>query len=161
VPKCLQVLKVCKTAGERQDYAFDLTAEFSKLWEADHPYAAAAVVRPSVGTGLEYVSSGGQSNGEIEPEWPTPAGETVEDGSITWTAQALSALGLKHHIVDCTWTAPDGITASDQVETDDPGLQEIRIWVSGGTVGESYVITALVETNLGALFECRLIVSIE
>lgn len=163
--ECVQTLEVCKAASERQWYAFNLTDEFSIRWQPSYPYEAAQAVRPTTrkSTGLEYVSSGGVSNGVREPEWPTVVGETVTDGSITWTARAISfsTLGERLASVDpAEWITDGDLILSDQVEQDLPALQEVRIWASGGTVGEVYDCSVVVETASGALFECRLKVTI-
>jgi hypothetical protein len=158
--KCIAVLKVCKTARERQDYAFDLTHEFAKHWEKDHPYVSAARLRPDLNdaTGLEYSSSGGQSGAEL-PIWPATG--TVDDGSIVWTPQAFSFASLKHRIASVAWDTIAGITLSDQVETDLPGLQEARITVSGGTARKKYVCPGIVTTVNGLEFEIRLEITID
>lgn len=158
MPKCLQILKVCQAEDERQIYAFDLTDEFASLWSPNRPYTVGTVVRPrdNPGTGLEYVSSGGVSNGELEPEWPIVVGDAVDDGSLTWTAQLMTFSGLNHRIVSAAWTAPSDITADDQVETDHPAMQEARIEISGGTLGQRYTVIGLVTTDQGSIFELRL-----
>jgi hypothetical protein len=156
VAKCIATLKVCQGAAEKQDYAFNLTREFARLWEADKPYSAGQAVRPNEipGTGFEYESAGGVSNGAAEPAWPSTG--AVQDGSIFWTTQAISNDGLKHRIVTVDWTAPDPVVASDQVEVDEPGLQEVRIWLSGGVAGETYDIEGEVTTDQDAIFVVRI-----
>jgi hypothetical protein len=163
--ECIQTLEVCQTAREKQDYAFNLTPDFAIVWQADRP--APAVVRAIAesgkpGTGLEYASSGGQTNGKKEPSWPTElAAEPIADGSAMWTAQALSFASLKHRIASVAWDVVAGITLSDQVETDLPGLQEVRITVSGGTAGTTYTCPGLITTVGGKKFEVRLLVTID
>jgi hypothetical protein len=162
--KCILLLKVCQGASERQDYAFNWTHEFSKRWEPVFPYATAAHIRPSSlerSTGLEYVSSGGVSGPE-EPAWPTVEGGTVVDGSITWTAAAISNSSLRHRISGTSvWTADAGITLEDEVTTDAPGLQESRIWVEGGTSGQVSTNLCVVTTDQGAKYQGELRVTIE
>lgn len=166
--KCIETLKVCQGADERQDYAFNVTDELATRWQANRAYLSGQIVRPNTGTGFEYVattpdSSGGLSNGEAEPNWPKVVGGTVVDGSITWTAQLPSFDGLRDRIDTVVWESdsePSDLVLSDQVEQDLPGLQEARIWVSGGTVGEVYNCRALITTESGAKYECRLEVSV-
>lgn len=163
--ECVQTLEVCKAASERQWYAFNLTDEFAHRWQAARPYASGQAVRPArrPATGFEYVSSGGVSHGKTEPEWPQAVGETVEDGSIIWTAQAISYDSLRERLaaVDpAEWTTDGDLILSDQVEQDLPALQEVRIWASGGTLGEVYDCVVVIETVSGSLFECRLRVTI-
>jgi hypothetical protein len=162
--KCRVVFKVCKAAAERLDYAFNWTHEFANRWQADYPFAAATAVRPSTkdgATGFEYVSSGGVSGTE-EPVWPTTLGATVEDGSLTWTAAAISNTSLRHRIVaPSAWTAATGLTLDDEADTDSPALQESRIWAEGGTEGETYRNFVEVTTDQGAIYEGELQVKIE
>lgn len=154
--QCVATLKECQGAEELHDYAFDLTDEFSRQWAPNAEEPLGAVVRPGT-TGLEYISGGGITSGEVEPEWPPDNGDTVTDGSVVWTAQSVSYTGLRHRIGSVDWTAPAGITISDPVETDRPALQEARISVTGGVVGRTYRIVGLV-TTLAAdeVFEVRL-----
>lgn len=155
--KCLQTLKVCQGSGERQDYAFNLTDEFAKRWVANRPYPAMDRIRPASlpGTGFEYQSSGGVSNGAAEPPWPEALAGQVADGSIaTWTAVEMSYGGLRHRIDSVDWQVIDGLTLADQSEEDQPGLQEIRIWVESGAAPGKYNFSAIVTTDQGAEFEC-------
>jgi hypothetical protein len=165
--KCIETLKVCKAADERLDYGFNLTDEFAHRWKPNRPYEYGQVVRPAdlPATGFEYVasgadSSGGVSNGESEPIWPKTLGGTVTDGSITWTAQPMSYDGLRERISDVYWIGMGDIVLADAVEQDLPALQEVRIWCSEGTLGETYDCVANITTASGAIYECRLEVTI-
>lgn len=154
--ECVATLKECQGAEEVHDYAFDLTDQFSRKWAPNAEQPLGAIVRPGT-TGREYISGGGVTNGELEPDWPLDNGDTVEDGSVVWTGQSVSYAGLLHRVGSADWTAPAGITISDPVETDRPALQEVRVSVTGGVVGRTYRIVGLV-TTLAAdeVFEVRL-----
>lgn len=160
--ECIQALEECQTVREKLDYAFNLTPNFAWRWMPDEP--APAAVRPIAetgkpGTGLEYASDGGQTNGKKEPNWPATIGGTVADGSTIWTAQAISNASLRHRIGSVEWLPVDGITLSDQVETDLPGLQEVRITVFSTTPG-TYTCIGIVTTQGGKKFEVRLVMTI-
>ncbi len=161
--KCIAELKVCQGDDERLGYAFNITREFSNLWQPDYPYATTLRVRPfgdeTAGTGFEYSSSGGQTAG-TEPAWPTTLGDTVTDGSITWTTVAMSYNGLEDRIDTVTWFPAAGITLDGQVDIDQPGLQQVLIYASGGVSGKTYTNYALIETQAGEVYEVRLILTI-
>jgi hypothetical protein len=90
-----------------------------------------------------------------EPAWPATG--TVQDGSITWTTGALSNDGLHHRIVSVVWTPDVGIDVADQVEIDEPGLQEARIWVEpGGTPGARYEIYGDITTDQDAIYTVKI-----
>lgn len=46
-----------------------------------------------------------------------------------------------------TWIVPDGITEGDTTKTDTTAT----IWLSGGTLGQSYEITCRITTNQGRI----------
>lgn len=166
--ECQIVLEVCLQNGERQDYSLNWTDEFSKRWEPDHPYVSGERVRPSATRGpcgFELESSGGQSGGQ-EPNWRgkiKAEGDTVTEGGITWTGRAYSNDSLRHQIQGIpVWTPADGQTAEDQEETIAPGLQETRIWIEGGEVGEGpYEHLVLVTTDQGAKFRGMIRVTVD
>lgn len=56
-----------------------------------------------------------------------------------WTAWLAAA----ETIDTVTWIVPDGITEGDTTHTDSTAT----IWLSGGTLGESYEITCRITTN--------------
>lgn len=163
--RCLPLLKACQGADARLDYAFNLTHEFANKWAPNFPFDADVAIRPSLeikGTGFEYVSSGGVSSGLEEPIWPEVSGGTVTDGSITWTARAISNESLKQRISgSASWTADTGLTLDSQEEIDSPARQEVRIWVSGGLSGQTYRNFFEVTTDLGAIYEGELRITIE
>lgn len=116
----------CILAGEALDFPINWTLEFANLWEADQGFSSASRVRPSTPdgqTGFEYESSGGQSDGDTEPAWPTTIGETVVDGSITWTTRALSNGSLRERIASFTVPAVSGFTITPDSAIDEPGRQ--------------------------------------
>lgn len=157
--ECLQILEVCKTASERQDYSFNLTREFSRLYELGRPYPANDRVRPNArpGIGLQFVSSGGVANEKKEPTWAATG--PIADGSIVWTPEVMSFAGLKHRIDTVVW--PSDPMLSDQFQIDEVALQECGIWVSGGVAGTTNTFRAQITTTIGAIFEVRLVVTIE
>lgn len=157
--KCVQTLKACQGVAEKKLYGFNFTTLLSRLWAADEPFAAGVKIRPTVATGFQYSSSGGQSGAE-EPAWPTELAATVVDGSITWTCEAIDANSLADGIDDVTWTADPGITVDPQVPVVTPGLQRVDASVSGGTVGETYLIDAEVLTDGAMEYVARLELSI-
>ena len=162
---CAPHLKACQRPNEKLDYAFDLLIELSRVWEANTEYATGVRVRPSttrLQTGFEYISSGGQTSGAREPRWPKVDGETVTDGSITWTAAVLSLDSLKDRISTVVWSAEDPLIAiSDDVVGDDAGQQLVTAWVAGGEDGETYDVLAFITTTAGIQIERVLELSVK
>jgi len=60
-------------------------------WQANHVYSANGYVIPNPvsETGLWYKTTAGGTSGGTEPTWPTVLGNTVADGTVTWTAIAV------------------------------------------------------------------------
>lgn len=61
------------------------------IWEANKAYAPGNPVEPSAAkaNGFYYTANAAGTSGASEPAWPAEAGTTVEDGTITWTANPL------------------------------------------------------------------------
>jgi hypothetical protein len=134
---CVKVEEVCKAPRDIKDWGFDWSGETFRFWRAATEYDAGVHVRPTVATGFEYVSSGaGQSNGKKEPKWPTVLGGVVTDGSMTWTAVALSTAGLFRTLSTSIWEAEDSdITVGGTSIINTAGTQFAAVQVSGGTDG--------------------------
>jgi len=153
---CFPLKKDCKRAGARLDYGFNWTRELARKWEPDLPFAAGTKIRPATDegqTGLQYASSGGQS-GPTEPPWPSVIAETVLDGTIIWTAEALTTASLTEQIADSEWESPDPDVTLDGDDTSaTAGLQATIAFVSGGIVRRSYDIVNRMTTSAGKIFE--------
>ena len=61
-------------------------------------------------------------------------------------------------IVSSTWTVPTGITSHDKIINS--GNQKTTVWLSGGTLGSSYVITNVIVTTVGRTKEITFTVTI-
>lgn len=155
---CIAKFKACQGDQAKLDYAFDLTDRFAIPRQPNHPFSNGACVRPvEGGTGLQYRSNGGVTSGdEFEPQWPAQEGGEVIDGSLTWTGEQITFESLRYRIDSVVWTAPDGITLSDELVIDQPALQEARVTVAGGTAGERYRIVGVVTTTTGLEHEVRI-----
>jgi hypothetical protein len=166
---CRVLQKVCKTESEVKRYGFDYAgydAESGswgflvRTWSPGTVFPSPIKVRPSLPTGLQYSSAGGQS-GQTEPRWPGTVGGTVTDGSVTWTAEAISNDSLKATIVTSAWATDDsGITADNGALTNTNGAQIVAVDVSDGTSGQTYFVTNTVTLSDGTVEQSALEVAI-
>lgn len=119
----------------------------------DEPYrrysvAQGAFVRAQRDTGFYYEATAAGVTAQQYPTWPRAAGETVQDGSVQWTARHPDNATLPT-VSSATWTLPSGITLDSQVL--EPQL--IRPTFSGGVDGEDYSITVRVTPSAGNSFD--------
>ena len=165
---CRITKTVCKTESETKPWGFDYAGYdadagrwgfLARVWTPGTAFDSGVAVRPSLPTGLQYSSSGGHS-GANEPRWPTALGGTVTDGSITWTAEAIDNDSLRATITDSDWTAEMGITVDNDATTNTNGLQIVSAQVSGGTSGETYLVSNVVTLSDGTAEESVLKVSV-
>lgn len=135
--------EACLNVGEKEPRELNLTDVCARTWQAGRVYAAGTRVRPDRRpTGFEYEATAGQT-GAREPKWPTVAEATVVDGSITWTARAISNASLSRTIVSATWDAPSGITLSNEFVTNTDGAQRVLAYIQADVSG-NYQVKATV-----------------
>jgi hypothetical protein len=60
-------------------------------WVASHLYAAGSTVFPTSANGRVYKTTLGGTSAASQPTWPTNYGQTVVDGSVTWTCLGKTA----------------------------------------------------------------------
>ena len=122
------------------DYSVDFTAECVRYRAPDSTYAQNVCVRPARGTGLQYRATTAGRSGSDEPRWPLTAGQTVQDGSVVWTAEAAGAASLFRQLQGVVWTADAGITVGSPTMDADACVATAN--VSGGVHGQSYLVRA-------------------
>jgi hypothetical protein len=160
---CVYTVEKCQKAGENRPYGFDWTVFLANRWRANTPFAADDRVRPTTElkhTGFEYASSGGQSNGKKEPTWPKVLNATVIDGSIRWTAVAMSTDGLLETIVTSTWTVPAEVTDTSDAVANEAGRQATSVFLASATPGEYEIVNEIV-TSSGAEYQAVITLTIE
>lgn len=161
--ECLFTVEACQGAGEKYQYGFNWTLRLARLWLPNSPFAAGVRVRPSaqtLQTGFEYESSGGQSSGAAEPRWPTRAGATVRDGSITWTAVVLSEDSLLERIAESDWDVPTGLEGSGPDVVATAGSQSTQIALTAGAEGETYTVVNEIRTTAGNEYQAVIALTI-
>ena len=104
-------------------------------------YQVNDVVRPprALFTGLQYrCTTAGSSSGKPYAGllWPRTAVATMIDGSVVWTAEALTTASMRSAISSNTWVATTGVTLGAQTSVD----FRYVIFVAGGVSGQSYDI---------------------
>lgn len=123
-----------KDPGETLDYTAEFDWHCVNYRQAATAYALNAVVLPQKDTGLEYKATTAGRSGSNEPRWPTVAAGTVTDGSVVWTAQAVSTNSLQRTLSSAAWSADTGITVGSPTTT---GTRS-TVLISGGTEGQDY-----------------------
>lgn len=73
-------------------------------------------------------------------KWPNKDTDEVLDYEIDWSSRLLTDT-----IQSSTWIVPSGITKNSDSTTS----TVTKIWLSGGTTGETYVLTNRVQTAAG------------
>lgn len=88
--------------------AYTAANSWTVAWAASTAYTVGAVVRPSTGNGFLYRCSVAGTSAAAEPAWPTVIGQTVTDGTVTWTCVAKGIVKLSYSAVSwasATFTA--------------------------------------------------------
>jgi hypothetical protein len=79
------------------------------------------------------------------PAWPPKDPDETLDFVMDWSERLASG----DEITASVWTDPDGIvTASDSMTT-----TTTTLWLSGGTLGETYTFTNTVTTDQGRIMQ--------
>ena len=78
------------TPNEAITLEFEFARALESLWLPGTEYTLGQYVRPTVPNGFEYeCTNAGQTDTE-EPDWPTTIAQTINDGSVEWTARDMA-----------------------------------------------------------------------
>lgn len=144
-------------AGVAETFYIDWEPVLVSAWRPEHRYSQGSIVRPTPETGFLYeATSAGQAgtgkSGYNKPDFPAAAGETIRDGSITWTARNPDSPSLES-ISDSQWTLDEG--ATEQASTIDGFVTSIT--AVGATAGEQYRMTNRITRSTGEVEEDSII----
>lgn len=158
-----QTVSTCQFAGANVPYEFDVSLISVMAWGANAAIAANQLIRPTSGNETGFLYQNGATAGQtgpIEPEWPTPAGATTADASLTWTSVVPPAV-TQDTVQSVTWTQvtpPDGaLTITGIIHTS----LTTSAFVGGGTTGKTYTILILITMVSGATYPIELVVKID
>lgn len=134
---------LCLGVGGVEPVDINLVPACATKWEPGRVYAAGIRVRPDRRpAGFEYEATAGQT-GAREPRWPTTEGSTIADGSITWTARAISNQSLSRTISTAAWEAPAGVTVVTSSVVNAAGAQRAIAYLQGDAAGQYNVVVTL------------------
>ena len=138
---CRPVGKECQAIGARLPLTVDWTEVCANRWTAGEVRAQDEVIRPEASNGAQYrivdAEDAGQSASE-EPAWAVneTIGTTYPDGTVLWTAEAISNDSLARTIVTSTWDVVDGITIDDENFQSANGEQKTWAYFRGSVAGK-------------------------
>lgn len=124
--------------------------------------ALSAVIRPARkrATGLQYrCTTAGVTSGVPTDRlrWPAAVGAALADGTVVWTAEAMTDASLRTTISASDWPAVDGLTFGAQTSSD----LIYTLLVSGGASGQTYDIEHEITCANGELEEQVMRLTIE
>lgn len=128
-----------KDPSAELDYTADFRRHCTRYRDPDTDYALNTRVQPRSPTGLQYNASTGGRTGAREPRWPTTVGGTVTDGSVVWTAEAISSGSLKRTLSTATWSATTGVTVGTPTNTS----IDSTVLIAGGVDGQTYEVVCV------------------
>jgi hypothetical protein len=115
----------------------------------EYSFAAGVFVQAQRDTGWYYeCTTAGRTARNYPQQWPRAAGETVNDGSVVWTARHPSSSTVPL-VSSATWTVPAGLTLDSQSESG----ALTSIVVSGGTDGVDYDVLCRMTPTSGSIAE--------
>lgn len=124
--------------GETRRIAADFLRKCAIYWRPEEDVALTEYVRPTAGNGLAAQCSVAGTTGAREPHWPTLAGRTVVDGSVTWTMVAAGANGLN-------------AISAPSVSCDIAGVTTANVAVAESRKIQVDVISAVIDETEGEL----------
>jgi hypothetical protein len=157
-----QVFNRSMIAGERKGFTVDVSQISVAEWEPGAIFDANALVSPTAikETGFIYLNNGPEGQtGPTEPTWIVPAGQVVQDGSLTWTAVVPPASGQDSvaSVGVLQINPPDGaLGVSIQISS----TLTAEVVVSGGTTGNTYTVNAVITMASTAVYIAQLVVQV-
>lgn len=134
------VLKtVCKPAAAALPIEIDLYEYCALFWRANEDYDADEYVVPRASFGYALQAQAAGRSGAREPRWKGSLGETIRDGSITWTIVAASAGGLNAASSPTSSVSPSGELAVADIAISES--RKLTLTYTGGTAGTDYEVT--------------------
>lgn len=137
-------------------YSIDWHDQLVQEAKRDFTFETTGVyVQPQFGTGFYYeCTTAGRTAKHYPARWPRAAGETVQDGSVVWTARAPGA--AIPSVQSASWTVPSGLTLDSQQE-----LGSVTyITLSDGTDGEDYEVLCRMTPTSGPVMEQTIIIPV-
>lgn len=130
-----------KRAGETVAIKLDWHDFLANQRQPGTAVASGAIVRPARrrATGLQYrCTTAGVTSGQPTDRlrWPTTAAATLTDGSVVWTAEAMTSASLRTSVSADDWPTVTGLTFGTTSNAD----LIYTLLVSGGTSGQTYDI---------------------
>lgn len=119
------------------------------------------VVRPrrATATGLEYKCTTAGVTSFVPYErilWPKVAAQTITDGSVVWTAQAVSASSLRATISGNVWTFDSGVNKSNESNAD----FVYTAFADGGSNGQIYSLRHVVTLSSSEVKEALILLPV-
>ena len=145
-----------KAAAEIITYQIDFSRALEEIRAPGRAYSLLDYVRPPTPTGFEYECTAAGQTGQSQPAWPDTIGETVEDGSVVWTARAFGE-NASNTITTITVTPETGII----VDASSFNGPIVDVTLSGGTAGEVYDVAVKVDTASGDEYEDTLRITVK
>jgi len=136
--------EVEKDPAESRQVSLDWFNVCAKFRDGNRPYSANTFVRPTKANGFDYEATTAGTTAENEPRWPTTAGQTVVDGSVTWTARVASGSSINTPGIVSSTSDPVGLTVSGASVAD---LTRVNATYSGGVDGQQYDAVFTVTIN--------------
>ncbi len=88
-------LKIAGTGIPSQTYIANVyTTSTMQAWRASTAWTTGDMARPVTANGNLYQATTGGTTGSSAPVWPTTAGNTVTDGTVTWTCLGAGTAAL-------------------------------------------------------------------
>jgi hypothetical protein len=141
-PEAAKVWPEAKDPDDTLDYGINFERECARKWEPWTDFLAGQSIRvygPGNASGFEFEPSTPGRSGGTPPRWPTLLGGTVNDGSIVWTARALSSASLVRSLIGVpTWSCESSEITIGTVTT--LGMKTMAD-LSGGKNGFDYPIS--------------------
>jgi hypothetical protein len=150
----------CMLAGSRLQFDVDVGQRAVNEWAANASIPANTLVAPSKSkrTGYVYLTTTEGQTGHNEPGWPTVAGNTATDGSITWTAEIPPANG-EDSILSATWTQQSPPDASLTITGETNTSLIASAYFGGGTSGNAYFIVVQITMTSGAIHSAQIVLT--
>jgi hypothetical protein len=127
--------KLSQDPNANLDYRADFRSHCVRVREPGLTYANNVRIEPMVATGFQYNATIGGTTAREEPRWTRVVGQTVKDGSITWTCEVPNGAAIQRTLTAATWTG-EGLTISSPVNDQTSS----RVFIGGGVEGQIYEV---------------------